>query len=156
MHHHLRTLGMTRVQVLGMGLFIAGLLVIALSAATFLAGAQDNGKSLPDLGPAPAWSLTDRTGQTITHEDLAGTPYVTLFYFLQCRGVCPAMLASMKQLDASIAQGSLNGKARIIGMSIDGENDTPEAIAQYYETMSLTDGVTQLLTAPKDLSLIHI
>lgn len=148
MKHH-RSLGMSRVQSMGMGLFLAGLFILALSAASMLYGdGEKNG--LPDLGTAPAWSLTDHQGNAFTADQTEGQPYIALFYFLQCRGVCPAMLGTMKQLDATIAQSDLKGKARIIGMSIDGERDTPEDVAEYFDRMSLTDGVTHLLTGPQE------
>jgi|GEM_PF-2407773 len=144
-----RTLGMSRVQSIGMGLFLAGLFILALSAASMLYGGDDK-NGLPNLGTAPEWSLTDRNGNAFTSEQAEGKPYIALFYFLQCRGVCPAMLGTMKQLDATIAQSDLKDKARIIGMSIDGERDTPESLNSYFNTTALTNGITQLLTGPQE------
>ena len=79
----------------------------------------------PVLGAVPAFSLTERSGRTVTREDLAGRTWVAAFVFTRCGGICPLMTSRMKQVRA--ARPGLT----LVSFSVDPAHDTPEVLRQY-------------------------
>ncbi len=133
-------------------LLITAALVATLAAAIFavVAGTTPRGNhddSLDRLGKAPSWTLTDASGAVFSSEQLEGKPYAVVFFFLQCKGVCPGMLQQLKQLnDAAIAHPEALPGFRLVAISVDGTRDTPEALAAYQQSAALDPDVTRLLT----------
>lgn len=88
---------------------------------------HDEGGELRELWPAPAFSWPDQHGDTVTTESLKGQVWVVNFIFTSCRTVCPLLTSKMVQL-----QRLLKGvDVRFVSISVDPENDTPEALAAY-------------------------
>jgi protein SCO1/2 len=86
------------------------------------------------LGTVPAFSLVERSGRTVTREDLAGRPWVASFIFTRCGGVCPMMTARMKEVHA--AQPTVT----LVSFSVDPEHDTPEVLREYAARNGITEG----------------
>jgi protein SCO1/2 len=86
------------------------------------------------LGSVPAFSLTERSGRTVTREDLAGRVWVAGFVFTRCGGVCPLMTARMKELRAAFPGLTL------VSFTVDPEHDTPEALREYATRNGIGDG----------------
>jgi protein SCO1/2 len=81
----------------------------------------------------PNWTrsfeLTERSGETVRSEDLLGQPYVVCFFFATCPGTCKRQSGEMRLL-----QSKFKGKPiRFVSISVDPENDTPEALRAYAE-----------------------
>jgi len=85
--------------------------------------------------PAPIWdpngiedfSLTERSGKTITKADLLGHDWVVSFIFVNCLGPCPRVTSQMYEL-----QRNLKGTdVRLVTITVDPKNDTPERLAKY-------------------------
>jgi len=102
----------------------AGLLALALAAATALAGcggaasgggARDGGRwavasPLPDglAGrPAPDIRLADARGGTFDTRSLAGRPYLVTFLYTTCPDVCPMTLTDVHRALAKLVTESL-------------------------------------------------
>lgn len=86
---------------------------------------------------APKWdpegiedfSLTERSGRTITKDDLLGHPWAVGFIFTRCAGPCPKVSTQMRKL-----QDALEGtEVRLVSISVDPEYDTPERLRRYAE-----------------------
>jgi len=73
------------------------------------------------------FELTERSGDTIRSEDLLGEPYVVSFFFSQCPSICVQQNQKLKQLQDEFA----NQGVRFVAISVDPENDTPEALREY-------------------------
>lgn len=82
---------------------------------------------LPVLFQAPAFSLTDQEGKTVTDQDLRGHPYVASFIFTQCAGPCPLITAKVASLQKSIR----NPAMQFVSFSVDPEHDTPAVLKDY-------------------------
>ncbi|MGE0387266.1 MAG: SCO family protein [Gammaproteobacteria bacterium] len=83
--------------------------------------------------PAVApFSLTDQTGAPFSQDRLRGRWSLVFFGFTHCPHICPATLqvlnAAVRELDKS---GPFRDYGRVVLVSVDPDNDTPERMAQY-------------------------
>lgn len=77
------------------------------------------------------FSLTERSGETVSTADLAGQPYVISFFFSTCPASCITQNQKIKELQDEFAgQG-----VRFIAISVDPETDTPEVLREYAARM---------------------
>lgn len=73
------------------------------------------------------WQLTERSGEKISNEDLAGKPYVAGFFFSTCPSICVQQNTKVKEL-----QDQFKGEAvRFLSISCDPEVDTPDVLTEY-------------------------
>ena len=83
---------------------------------------------LPMLGSVPEFSLTNLDGKTIGSKDLAGNIYVVDLIFTQCAGTCPILTAQLASLQHSLIKTT---NVKLVSISVDPNNDTPEVLAAY-------------------------
>ncbi len=86
---------------------------------------------LPVLFPAPAFNLTERSGEAFGSEQLRGKVWVVNFIFKQCTGACPMMTSSMAQLQIALKPLPAWQDIRLVSITVDPENDTPAELRQY-------------------------
>lgn len=73
------------------------------------------------------FELTERSGETVTSEQLLGQPYLVSFFFTTCPSSCVQQNQKLKQL-----QDEFEGdRVRFVAISCDPETDTPEALREY-------------------------
>lgn len=92
---------------------------------------------LPVLGHLPEFTLTERSGKTVTLADLKGKVWVADFIFTYCGGPCPIMTRRMRELHQTLEQKKLTG-VLTVSISVDPLRDTPQVLAEY-ATMHKTD-----------------
>jgi protein SCO1/2 len=73
------------------------------------------------------FSLTERSGETLTSESLRGEPYVASFFFSTCPSVCKLQNEKMQQLQTEFA----GEPVRLVAITVDPETDTPEVLREY-------------------------
>lgn len=73
------------------------------------------------------FELTERSGQTVTSEDLKGTPYVVSFFF----STCPASCIRQNQIVRSLQETFSGQGVRFVSISVDPETDRPEVLREY-------------------------
>lgn len=85
----------------------------------------------PDLPEDANWvrefTLTERSGREVTSESLKGQPYVVSFFFTQCPSICIQQNQALKELADKFAGQDV----KFLSISVDAENDTPEALREY-------------------------
>lgn len=91
-----------------------------------LAQPAESGQSFGDVA---AFTLTERSGKTVTRDDLLGRPWVAAFIFTRCTGPCPKVTSTMKALQARLA----GTDARLVSFSVDPAWDTPQVLREYAE-----------------------
>ncbi|HEY6198308.1 MAG TPA: SCO family protein [Candidatus Binatia bacterium] len=109
--------------------FLAVLLLGALLVARDR-GAESQARPLEGLrkfGAVPDFTLTERTGRTLTLSDLRGKIWLADFIYTACKDTCPLESASMAQLQSDLASESF----RLVSFSVDPERDTPAVLARY-------------------------
>ncbi len=73
------------------------------------------------------FELTERTGETVSSEELLGQPYIVSFFFTTCPGTCVQQNQKLKEL-----QDEFEGQGiRFVAISCDPVTDTPEALREY-------------------------
>jgi cytochrome oxidase Cu insertion factor (SCO1/SenC/PrrC family) len=85
-----------------------------------------------DLGEVADFSLTERSGKTITLDDLRGKVWVASFLFTRCKTGCPRISADLLQLQKNLAgtEGVL-----IVSFTVDPEHDTPAVLKAYADSL---------------------
>lgn len=101
---------------------------------------------LPVIGTIGAFSLTNFDGSEVTAERLRGTPWVATFIFTNCSGSCPVMTAQMW----SLQKASAGGELRLVSFTCDPENDTPERLKEYAESMQADPARWFFVTGDKE------
>jgi protein SCO1 len=99
----------------------------------------------PALFSAPAFSLTDQNGRTMTDATLRGNVWIAMVFFTECPGVCPMMSARMAQLQKTVVRPDV----KIISLSLDPEHDTPEVLKGYADRFGADSARWHMLTGPK-------
>lgn len=79
------------------------------------------------FGVVSDFSFTERSGRTVTLEDLLGRVWVCDFFFTTCNGPCPTMSANMREL-----QDRLEGtEVQLVSFSVDPTYDTVDVLREY-------------------------
>ncbi|MDA0835080.1 MAG: DUF420 domain-containing protein [Planctomycetota bacterium] len=73
------------------------------------------------------FELIERSGETVTKNDLLGKPWAISFIFTRCRFTCPQVTTSMRELQQALKEQDV----RLISLTVDPETDTPEQLANY-------------------------
>jgi protein SCO1/2 len=89
------------------------------------------------VGEVPAFSLVDQRGDTFTREDLlaADKTWVVGFVFTRCPSTCPAVSRAMLSFQEQITRSRLEDRVELLTITVDPENDTPEVLADYADTL---------------------
>lgn len=77
------------------------------------------------------FSLTERSGRTVTKKDLLGKPWVACFVFTRCAGPCPRVSGQFYQLQKDLKDTDF----RLVTITVDPKNDTPEVLSRYAESV---------------------
>lgn len=85
---------------------------------------------LPVIADVPDFSLTERSGRTITKADLLGNVWIADFIFTRCSGPCPDLSAKLRGLQNAFAE---NSDVKLVSICLDPENDTPANLVHYAE-----------------------
>ncbi len=122
---------------------ILGSVIVAVGVAGVMSVMSARTRSLPVLGEVTDFSLTERSGRSVSLADLAGSPWVADFIFTRCTGVCPILSSRMKEL-----QDLLHARpdVRLVSISVDPEHDTPDVLASYAERSGADPGRWLFLT----------
>lgn len=109
-------------------------IALALSAAISTAAVamlQTHRPALPTLGQVPAFTLTGADGKPFGTRDLDGTVWVADFVFTSCPEVCPRMTSEMARLQTWLVNRGLDGRVRLVSISVDPTHDTPDKLRAY-------------------------
>ena len=121
---------------------------------------HNNFKPLPVVGPydigvsgdtiyhtIPHFEFTNQEGKIISDKNTEGNIYVANFFFSTCKTVCPKMNEQVYRVQEAFKG---NKDIHFLTFTVDPENDTVEALAQYAKTMKADNSKWWFLTGPKD------
>src|SRR5438874_3184770 len=89
------------------------------------------GTGSPDLDfPVGSFSLTERSGKTVTDADLRGKVWVASFVFTRCTGPCPQVTAAVARLQTELPK---DPGLRFVTFTVDPTRDDPAELKRYAE-----------------------
>jgi cytochrome oxidase Cu insertion factor (SCO1/SenC/PrrC family) len=146
---------MVKARFLLLGACVAGLGVVLgtllwLKLGPFPAPARWEAQQLARLqhyGAVPDFSFVERSGKVTTRGDLRGKISVVNFIYTSCNDTCPLQTAAMANLQE---QFKANDILRLVSISVDPENDTPQALSEYASRYNAAADRWFFLTGAKD------
>lgn len=99
------------------------------------------------IGPAPKFILTDQNNKQVSNSTYAGKVYVLEFFFSTCPTICPKMNANLKTVQQEFAG---NNNFGIASITINPENDTPEALKKHAEELGFISENWHFLTGDRE------
>lgn len=100
----------------------------------------------------PDFTLLDENGNTVTKQNLLGKKVVMTFTYLNCSdpNACPILLGNFSSLQQDIKTKAINpDQLLLVSVSLDPENDTPEAMKLHAEKMNFDMSYLKMLTGDK-------
>jgi protein SCO1/2 len=101
---------------------------------------------LVEIGPVPAFELTDQNDKKISDKDYLGKVYVVEFFFITCPTICPKMNQSMLQLQDEFYGNPNFGLASI---TIDPEHDSAALLKEHADLLGVKHYNWHFLTGNK-------
>jgi protein SCO1/2 len=88
------------------------------------------GEALPRIGPAPEFSLTTQEDRRLSLQELRGKVVAVTFIYTSCGDTCPLLTAKLVQLQSRFGT-DFGRKVFFVAITVDPEQDTPEALKRY-------------------------
>ncbi len=131
----------------------AALILAAIAAVSWLRLARDTGQAasvdieaLGAFGQVPDFTLTERSGRTVTRAVLLGKVWLVSFIYTECTETCPTQSQQMAALQRQFA---LEPDLRFVSITVDPAHDTPGVLARYAERYGADPERWLFLTGPK-------
>ena len=87
-----------------------------------------------DLGTAPAWTLTDQNGKTVSSADFQNKVMVVTYLFPYCTTFCPSETHVLAELEADLRSAGLNGKrVQMVAFNVDPEATGPAQMRTFLQ-----------------------
>jgi protein SCO1 len=129
---------------------LLGLLVLAALAFKIFQPVQ----VVPRIRLAPGFSLIDQDGERLTNEDLRGRFVLYNFIYTRCPEPCGDLNQTMQEIQARINEADLGDiEIQFVSISFDPENDTPEMMREYADSLGADSATWSFATAPDDTLL---
>ncbi len=106
----------------------------------------DSSAAVPALGAIPPFTLTERSGRSVTLADLRGSVWVATFFFSRCPDTCPLQVARLAALGAEFPAAP---HLRLVAITVDPEHDTPGVLRDYAQRVGLDRERALLLTGDR-------
>ena len=98
---------------------------------------------LPGVGE---FELIERSGRTITEQDLHGQPWAVCFVFTRCAGPCLNITAKMAQLQQRVKDDDV----RLVTITVDPAYDKPKVLQNYADNFGADPEKWLFLTGDKE------
>jgi cytochrome oxidase Cu insertion factor (SCO1/SenC/PrrC family) len=136
--------------VIGLGIFLGTVLWLKLGPRPQFGMEQTDSGGIQQYGSVPDFSLTERSGSSVTLADLRDKIWIADFIYTRCTDTCPLQTAMMAKL-----QDEYTGKpdVHLVSFTVDPERDTPQALIRYAERHRADSKRWYFLTGPRDLIL---
>lgn len=100
---------------------------------------------LPTVGPAPAFALTNQSGNRVTLADHQGKVLAVTFIYATCKDTCPILTAKMATIQRKLG-ADFGSRVRFASITVEPEIDTPAVLKAYAEKYSADFGGWSFLT----------
>ena len=132
-------------RILGYSLFFV---VLTIGFLYFVFAGTDHWKTrLPVISYVKPFSFVNQDGVSVTEQNLEGKVTVVEYFFTTCKGICPKMSKSMKNLYNEFKD---EPDFLILAHTVEPENDSLPRLRFYADSMNIDTKKWQLLTGRKD------
>ncbi|MDA0577386.1 MAG: SCO family protein [Verrucomicrobia bacterium] len=100
---------------------------------------------LPDLGGVAPFALTNAVGGILELDNLRGQVWVANLFFASCESICPRLTENLAQLQADVGPDT---PFDLLSVSVDPEQDTPEAMVAFAATFAADTNRWHFATGP--------
>ncbi|HEV3193854.1 MAG TPA: SCO family protein [Polyangiaceae bacterium] len=108
-------------------------MLVLLAFPSLLAAHKAGGdKPLPEIGPAPSFTLTSQDGKPVSLADLRGKVVAVTFIYTECPDICPLLTQKMVQVQDELG-ADFGKKIAFVSITLDPQHDTPEILKDYAE-----------------------
>tara|TARA_B100000902_G_scaffold360102_1_gene376472 strand:- start:105 stop:821 length:717 start_codon:yes stop_codon:yes gene_type:complete len=104
---------------------------------------------LTDSVRVPEFKLINQDRNFISNQDLIGYNYVVNFFFTSCPTICPTTTLNLIELQKKIEKFDINN-FKIISITVDPNNDTPNKMKDYANSMGIDLSSWEFLTGSED------
>ncbi|MCE0498101.1 MAG: SCO family protein [Methylacidiphilales bacterium] len=126
---------------------ILAVLILGVVAYHFATqGSVSHASKLRRINDVPPFVLTERSGRTITNQDLRGKIWVADFIFTTCPGPCPLITANMAKVQDAVAH---DPHVQLVTFTVDPQDDTPAVLAAYANKFGADPNRWWFLTGPE-------
>jgi len=130
--------------VAGLGIVLGTVLWLRLGPHPQFNGSPDG---LNQYGSVPDFSLTDRSGNSVTLAQLRGRIWIADFIYTTCTDTCPLQTAMMAKLQEEYAA---QPDIQLVSITVDPERDTPQALTLYADKYQANAKRWYFLSGPRD------
>lgn len=89
-------------------------------------------EGLKVYGTVPDFALIERSGRKVTLADLRGKVWVVLFFYTDCRDICPLIVPQMGLLHLEYkTDPDFRSDIRFVSITVDPERDTPKVLKEF-------------------------
>jgi protein SCO1/2 len=110
------------------GIFRGLVIMWSLAFAASLSMAE----TLPKIGRAPEFTLTNQDGKRLALKELRGKVLAITFIFASCTDTCPLLMAKMASIQDRLGP-AFGPQAFFLSITVDPERDTPAVLKRYAE-----------------------
>ncbi len=107
---------------------------------------------LERLVRVPEFTLTERSGQPISRDDLLGRVWIADFMFTRCANVCITMSKQLGRIQRTIERfaPSEQQRLRLVSFTLDPEWDTPERLTDYAQAYGASPDIWYFVTGDRE------
>ena len=117
--------------------YLFAVFVVSITAGgltnTSFANQSAKEATLPNIGPAPQFTLTDYDGTKFSLAQRRGQVVALTFIFTRCMDTCPILTAKLVAIQRKLMP-ELKSKVFFAAVTVDPKRDTPEVLKRYADS----------------------
>jgi protein SCO1/2 len=111
-----------------------------------------NGGTLTPVQPAPATTLKNYLGQSVSLSQYRGKAVFVTFLYTHCPDVCPLIASNLHATQEAL--GAESSKVQMLAISVDPKGDTPASVAAFMKVHNIVGQVQYLVGSATQLSRV--
>jgi protein SCO1/2 len=147
MNHSKSMFFLLGLAVVGLGIVLGTALWLRVGPRPQFSGDSGAVDGLNQYGWVPDFSLTERSGNSVTLAQLRGRIWIADFIYTTCTDTCPLQTAMMAKLQEEYAA---QPDIQLVSITVDPERDTPQALALYADKYQADAKRWYFLSGPRD------